>query len=204
MPTYKLTIQIDNTGLNTLNAASQLVTIVKETNPTTMPVAWLAFHPEENNVITWTESYSVYASRTQIQAGAHIITSSVQSAAGGNTYRFSSGHFTTGTPGLLPSQYAIFNNDTNFQLLTGGLMQQAGGTIGQVTSPLNATVIPFNNTGTYTPIETIRVFADAQSNNGLVISNVQGDALTVEFTTNVSQTIHYNNATNSFAMGPLS
>src|SRR5262245_57303979 len=113
MPTYQLTIQFDSQGLATLNEAGQLVTIVKSVSTGT-PVAWVAFDPMESNTVTWTEQYSVYASTTQIQDGAQIITQSTQAAVGGNTYTLSGGQFDNGKPGLPATTYGVLNNDPNF------------------------------------------------------------------------------------------
>jgi hypothetical protein len=210
MPTYTLAIQFDNNGLDTVNAAGQLVTIVKSVDSGT-PVAWVAFNPMEANTVTWTETYSVYASNTQIQNNAKINTLSTQTAAGGNVYTLAGGHFDNGNPnsGLPATQYGVYNNDPAFtvghvQMITSGLYQGAVVNGQSTQSPLNAAAVPYLENGYYTPIEIVQVFVSSIQNNGLVISEVISNALTVDLTSQVSQTIHYNDASNQFAPGPLS
>ncbi|MGH3680224.1 MAG: hypothetical protein ACRDT2_08230 [Natronosporangium sp.] len=207
MSTYELTIQFDNQGLATINAASQLVTLVKSVG-NGRPVAWVAFHPMESNQVTWTETYSVYSSTTQIQDGAQIQTQSTQPAVGGNTYTFAAGQFGIGQANLPAASYGVTDNDPNFevdgvQMITSGLYQGAV-VNGQATqSPLNAVAVPYLETGQFTPVEVVQVFASSYQSNGLVISAVSSQALTVDFTSQLTQTIHYNDATNQFAAGAL-
>jgi hypothetical protein len=206
MPSYSLEIQFDQAGLQTLQDASQKVSLVKATQPSALPVVWVAFTPEEDNTITWDEEYSVYASTTHIDAGATINTSSTAPAQGGRTYMFQGGDFPSSKGGLPLTQYGIFNNDSDpqFAEITAGLAQVANGSGSNRPNPLNATVVPYNENGLYTPIEKLQVFAAASMNNGLVISEVQGNALLIDFTTNPSQVIHYDDASNTFQLGPLS
>jgi hypothetical protein len=203
MTTYSLEIQFDSAGLATLTAAGQQVAIVKQTSPSAAPVVWVAFNPELDNTVTWTEVYSVYGSSTEVENGATIVTDSILQAVGGETFPFGSGQFAPGTANLPANEYGIQNLDPNFPLLTAGLAQASSGTIGDAVSPLNATLVPFNETGIYTPIEKVQVFALASANNGLVISSVVSNALLVDLTESTSQVIHYVDATNQFAMGPL-
>jgi hypothetical protein len=205
--TYELTIQFDSQGLKTINAADQLVTMVKSVG-NGRPVAWVAFHPMQTNVVTWTEAYSVYSSTSQIQDGAKIFTQSTQPAVGGNTYTLAAGQFDNGKPGLPAANYGVSNQDPNFQIdgvqmITSGLYQGAVVNGQSTASPLNAVAVPYLETGQFTPIEKVQVFASSYQNNGLVISAVSSLALTVDFTGQLTQTIHYNDATNQFAPGPL-
>jgi hypothetical protein len=205
MPSYSLVIQISNAGLKTIQDASQQVALVKAT-ASALPVVWVAFDPESDNTITWEENYFVYASTTHIDAGATIATMSTEPAQGGNTYMFQGGDFPSYKGGLPLTQYGVFNNDTRpqFKEITAGLAQVAQGVGEGQPTPLNATIVPFNETGLYTPIEKVQVFAEASMNNGLVLSQVDGSALLVDFTTDPSQVIHYDDASNTFALGPLS
>ncbi len=204
MTTYTLNIDIDKAGLDILTEASQQICIVKQTTPTSNPVIWVTFHPELTNSVTWTEDYLVYGSSTSIQSGATIETNSVLPASGGDTYTFENGQFDeNGKPGNSAVQYGVDNQDDNFNPLTAGLAQVNSQTAGE-TIPINATEVPFNNTGVYTPIEKVQVFAMAEVNNALVLSSVTGDALLVDLTEQPNQTIHYQDSDNTFQPGSLS
>lgn len=207
MTQYSLAIKFDNAGLAALHAAGQLVTLVKSVQGGS-PVAWVSFKPMESNTVTWTESYSVYASSTLVEDGAQISTQSTQPANGGNTYKFDSGIFSSGTPGLPPTQYGVQNADPDFKIgstamVTSGLYQGAVVNGQSTKSPLNAVGVLYSETGKFTPVEKVQVFASNYQNNGLVISQVSSEALLVDLTNQADQTIHYNDATNQFAMGPL-
>lgn len=206
MPTYQLNIQVDASGLSTIAAAGQAITIVKSVG-SGQPVSWVSFQPMENNTVTWTEVYSVYASSTKIQEGAKIVTLSTVPAAGGNSYRLSGGKFETGEPTLAASSYGVANEDSGvkidgLQIATCGLYQGAVVNGQSDSSPLNAVAVPYNENALFTPIERVQVFTSSTHSNGLVISTVASEALAVDFTTQLTQSIYYNDATNQFALQP--
>lgn len=207
MTQYTLNIQFDDQGLKQVNAAQQKVTIVKQV-PNGSPVAWVLFEPEETNVITWEEIYSVYASATNIQNGATIVTSSTAPASGGNTYTFKASQFGAGVPGINATDMAVYNQDAAITIdgveeITSGLYQGATVNGGASASPLNAVPVLYNETATFTPIETIQVFLSNYENNGLVITDVISNDLIVTYTTNPSQSIYFDDATNTFQPGSL-
>lgn len=208
MTDYKLDINIDSQGLHTIQAAGQVVTLVKSVGGGgNMPVAWLSFHPMQSNTLTWTNQYSVYASSTKIQANARIVSQSTQLATGGSTYTFSGGQFDYGkSNGLTIVQYGVENQDADFlvdgmAMITSGLYQGAVVNGGAKSSPLNAVEVPYNESGTFTPKEVVQVFVSNYQDNGMVISSVTSKSLTVDLTSSPSQTIHYDDHSNQFVGG---
>lgn len=204
MPTYTLNLAVDDQGLKQISESGQKVTVVKSVGQGNS-VAWLLFEPLESNVITWEETYSVYASATNNQAGATIQTQSTKVASGGNTYTFENGSFSSGVAGLGPTDYGVDNQDSavvidGSPMITSGLYQGAVINGNNTAAPLNAVSVLFNETATFTPIETIKVFLSSYDNNGMVISSVAGDALTVTYTDNTVASIAFNDATNTFEM----
>jgi hypothetical protein len=204
MATYTLNIAFDTAGLNAINAAGQKVTIVKQTT-VGKPIAWISFVPQMSNTITWTEQYAVYSSTTNLQSGATIQTSSSATAVGGSQYILNtSGFFDPGIQGVTdPNTYEISNRDpalmvNGVEMVTAGLLQGATVNNVQVTAPMCAVGILYNQDGLFTPIETIQVFTSSYANNGMVISSVAGSALTVTYTTNTSASIKYNDQDNVF------
>lgn len=200
MPTYTLNLTFDAAGLNTLTQAGQQVAIVKSPLADRLhPVIWLAFHPELNNTVNWAENYEVYASNTIVAPGHTIVTSSVLAASAGNTYNFAGGQFDPNAEADLgPTEYGVFNGDSNFRMLTTGLMQQASGTIGTQLSPLNASITPYNNTALFEPIVKLWVFTYAGANNGKVISSVTDQAVELDFTETLTHAIKYDAGSNQF------
>lgn len=206
MPTYELDIAFDKAGLSALSASGQKVTIVKQSSGG-KPTAWISFTPQLANSVTWTEQYSVYSSTTNAQAGAQIITSSEATAIGGSSYTLNtSGFFDKGVSGKVgPTQYQIINGDPDLMIggtpmVTGGLVQGASVNGTTVSSPMCAVGILYNQTALFTPIETILVYTSSYSDNGIVISSVAGNALTVQYTTNDTASITYNDQNNQFIM----
>lgn len=206
MPTYELDITFDSAGLDALSASGQKVTIVKQSNGGKQ-TAWITFAPQLANSVTWTEQYSVYSSTTNAQAGAKIITSSEATAIGGSSYTLNtSGYFDPGVSGIVgPTQYQIINADPDLMIgstpmVTGGLVQGASVNGTTVSAPMCAVGILYNQTAQFTPIETVLVYTSSYSDNGIVISSVAGNALTVQYTTNTTASIAYNDQNNQFIM----
>lgn len=206
MPSYELDITFDQAGLSALSAAGQSVTIVKQSSGG-KPTAWITFTPQMTNVITWTEQYSVYSSTTNAQSGAVIITSSQATAIAGSSYTLNNaGYFNTGVAGAVgPTQYQVINNDPNLlisgtAMVTAGLVQGASVNGSTVLAPICAAGVLYNQTALFTPIETIQVYTSSYSNNGIVISQVAGNALTVQYTTNPKASITYNDQQNQFIL----
>ena len=159
------------------------------------------------NAVTWTEQYSVYSSTTNAQSGAQIVTSSEATAIGGSSYTLNtSGYFDPGVSGAVgPTQYKIINGDPNLvigttPMVTAGLVQGASVNGTTVSSPMCAAGVLYNQTALFTPIETIIVYTSSYSNNGIVISQVAGNALTVQYTTNNKASIAYNDQNNQFIL----
>ncbi|HWU62053.1 MAG TPA: hypothetical protein VN112_08535 [Ensifer sp.] len=206
MPSYELDITFDEKGLAALSLADQSVTIVKQSSGG-KPTAWISFTPQMNNIITWTEEYSVYSSTTNAQSGAVIITSSYASAIAGSSYTLNtSGYFDKGVPGFIdPTQYEIINKDPKLTIseaamVTAGLVQGATINGSTVSAPICAAGVLYNQKALFTPIETIQVYTSSYSNNGIVISQVAGNALTVQYTTNPKASISYDDQQNQFIL----
>ena len=206
MSNYTLNISFDNKGLLSMTQTGQVVTIVKQTG-VGKPVAWISFTPQQKNTITWTEQYSVYASTTNLQAGATIVTSSTANAIGGSNYIVNkSGFFNPGISGATdPNTYEITNQDpalmvNGIEMITACLIQGATVNGTDVSAPMCAVGILYNQSGLFTPIETIQVFTSFYANNGMVISSVAGSALQVTYTTNTSAAITYNTDQNKFIL----
>jgi hypothetical protein len=205
MSNYQLNIAFDNAGLAAITQAGQSVTIVKQTSAGGKPVAWISFTPQQQNMITWTEQYAVYSSTTNLQSGAQIITSSTANAVGGSSYTINSaGYFNAGVSGATDANsYEIINQDpllmvNGVEMVTAGLVQAAAVNGSSISAPMCATPILYNQSGMFTPIETIQVFTSYYSNNGMIISSVAGNALTVQYITNTTASIKYNDQTNTF------
>ena len=200
---YQINLDIDDAGLSKIYGASQSVTLVKSvvSNPLAtgnLPIAWLSFQPLESNQIVWVENYFLYASTTVLQSGATI---NMTSQTGGPVqpgwmYSFAQGQFVSASG--TGSTFNVDNN-TSTGSFNFGLAQQA--TVNNVSTlaPLNAQAVLYNEEASFTPIETISVFLSSYSNNGVVISQVASNALTVQLTSqSPTVSLGFNDATNTF------
>ncbi len=204
MTTYSLNINIDPAGLSAIFSANQLVTLVKSVGSTPSAagsVAWVSFHPFENNIVSWNENYLIYGTTTSLQSGAQIVMTS-QTATPvqtGFTYTFEQGQF-TGGPGGQSGSFNVVNNLMNG--INFGLAQTAIVNGLSTLAPLNAVPVNIDETASFTPIETVSIFLSSFENNGVVISQVAGNALAVELTSaSPSASIGFKDATNTFFLG---
>ena len=200
---YQLIIDIDDAGLTNIYKAGQSVTIVKSVvaNPLSsgnLPIAWVSFQPFETNSVTWVENYNIYATTTQLISGATIMQTSVTAAPvqTGWTYTFAQGSF-TGAQGGGSATYNM-NNQQN-GMYSFGLSQQAVINNMPVMAPLNAIPVMYNEGATFTPEETVSIFLSNTSNNGVVLSQVSSNALTVTLTSQTpTASIGFNDSNNTF------
>lgn len=197
---YQLNINIDSDGLNNIYSSGQSVVLVKSVvagTGSSSDVVWVSFQPFQQNTVTWTETYGIYASSTSIQSGATINRlSSVEDVSTGLIYTFASGSFTSGQGGS-SSVYTAENAQQNG--LNFGLSQSATINGVQVDSPLNIVPVNNNQTVTFEPLERVAIFLYSTSNNGVVISSVAGNALNVTLSSsNPSANIGFNDANNTF------
>jgi hypothetical protein len=209
---YELDISIDPKGVERINGAGQFVTIVKEvshggdaaaesTGP--LPVAWLSIVPESTNKLTWDEQYWLYETDVQVQAGV-VITQGSQTtdpADSGNTYEFVQGEFQNAKPGLAAGEFGVLDQADDSVPRAFGLSQQCmvGGTM--VTSPINAINVLNTQTAIFQPYEKVSIFLASYADNGTVISQVTGNALTVEVMDGTTPSkVTFNDATNSFEL----
>jgi hypothetical protein len=205
MPNYSLNIDISATDLPTILKAGQQVTIVKQPNgPSSLMVAWVAFGPLENNTVAWTENYALYASESQIQAGATIAMMTDSPATPGQQYVLTQGGvFAPPTPVQLPpNTYAVLNQfGTNPESLTFGLAQtiQVNGTASP-DNPIGAMQVLNEETGQFTPLETISVFLQANVSTSMFIGSVTSQPLSLTYGQVSSYTVAWDAAIGQFVV----
>jgi len=199
---YQLNINIDSASVSAVNKVDQQVTIVKSVTPSlsggNLPVAWLTFTPLMFNTVTWVENYNLYSTTQQLQAGATISMTSIADGTiqPGWLYTFANGVF-NGANGT-GSTFNIQNSDNSYPL-SFGLAQQATVNGQSAYAPLNCVPVLYNQQVSFTPIETLSIFLSNYTDNGVVISQVAGNALVVELTSQQpTATIGFNGTNNTF------
>lgn len=200
MPKYKLNIKINDQDLKTIYKAEEKIVLIKHTaGDNDTPVAWVCFSPFMNNTIEWENQFAIYASNTDVQHGARISKLSDLAATTKVMYGFEQGVFQR--PELAASigenSYAIKNLMDEYDGLTFGLAQdvQVNGE-GIEKNPINAVFVPYQQSITMTPIETVDIYLKKDINEGTVISHVTSVPLTVTFEENeVVHTVAYSHST---------
>ena len=211
--TYELDISIDANAVSNIVQAGQAVTIVKavtcfvmttgdtraKTTQNYATIAWLQFQPFENNTVTWTETYQIYASNTVLNTGTLIQQLSSTQVQLGWVYKFERNTFNGSKSCDQLTTYNLKNEQgTTFNF---GLSQQAIVNGSQSAfAPLNATPVLNNQQATFSPLETVYIFLATYCGDGVVISRVPGQALALTLTpqTPVAKNIAFNDLTNTF------
>ena len=226
MENFKLSIQFDPFGLHTLHSTGQKVILVREFMYSDENlVVWIAFDPFQYNTLQWSDEYSIYASTVPIQAGKIVYMATSMAANPGSIYIYNQTGFTEQTNKLAPDQFGIENNDSTINLLTVGLAQRIDINDGvQTVRPQNATYVPYSQKGIFQPLDRLLVFNASQLSDGSIFSSdiltiaeaqlemvpiplsgiVVSKAMLVDFSTDPSQTIHYDSTANAYRNGPIS
>ena len=218
-----LTIQIDASGLSTLQAAGQAPVLVKSFVNRAYAVIWQKITLAEQVIVTWSGEYQVFASTTQLAAGASLQVNSHESATAGQLYSFSGGQFGAESAGLpTTDQIGIANQDAGFGVPNGigtfGVAEtaQLGGQ--QATNPLDAQAVPAENTAYSVLTERVFIFPASGVSAGSIIDRawlgstravidagiVLGAPLLVDLTTTASQTVYYSDTSHGFMLGSAS
>lgn len=200
---FEVNITIDQTGVSNINSSGQTVTLVQSVvaDPLAtgnLPIAWLAFSPLEENQITWTADYSIYATTTQIQSGATIAMTSQTSGAAqlGWLYTFQNGIFTGAAGGGASTYNAQNSMSSTFGM---GLAQAAVVNNVNTFAPLNVSTVMANESASFTPEVQLSIFLSSAINNGSVLSQVAGNAYSFTLSSQ-SPTINlgFNDTSNTF------
>ncbi len=207
MTTYTLDFEIDDKGLN--NIDGMMISLAKTVTTAmvsgNLATSWISFLPAQNISVTWEEEYYIYASQTQLSDGAKITMESNTNApvSAGQVYKYGSAGTFTNTPAPTNGAFETLNQRhyTGKQdAWTMGLAQAATVNGGKISmAPLNGVIVPYHLSGSFTPIETVSMWLSQYDDNGVVISQVGGGALTVQMTSQSPQaSIGFNDAENSF------
>lgn len=202
MSQYMLNISFSEKALAILAKAHQKVVLVKKTagNKDTA-VSWVTFKPWEKNTISWKEEFALYASDSEIQGGATICKLSDKMASSGVQYQLADGAIQAMGPGSeMPSNcYSIRNNEDDCDGILVGLAQSVS-VNGRAfaNNPINAVYVPYGQNVMMEPIESVSVYLENDMNDGMVVTKLRSDALTITYSGENEHTISYNPATGQF------
>jgi hypothetical protein len=205
MASYTLNINIDPQDVATIYDTTQRITLVKQSasDRQALTVAWLALEAANHTTVEWKEAYALYTCTEEVEEGAKITQSTSQDPAQDNkAYLFKDNRLVLDNLGSAPgvNKYRVKNDPSETEYIFG--LAQSAAVNGGVSEsqPLNAVKVLHGQTATFTPIEKIFVFLSGTQNNGVIISEVDGDALVVDFTQTPSATINYNPSNAQFTL----
>ncbi len=201
MAHYELIIQFDTSDAREINQHQHKVAIVKEVEGSQKgtDVIWVAFSPFELNEVKWDVDYGIYVSENEVQNGVSIYKcSTVNPAKPELLYPCEWGTF--GAPiSKLEGENTYGIRNQYAKNLTFGLAQSVTANGDKYTAnPLNAVSVLSKEKVIFTPYEKLKVFLHAEFDNGVVISDITSDALSVDLTKNSIQTIKYNKQMGTF------
>lgn len=178
-----LTITIDADSVRQIFNAGQYVTVLQSVNQfvqnegttlvstPTVATAWLAFRPFENNTITWSSSYQLFASHTAPVNGNVVLIPAAQSAVAGIIYPFQNGSFQKAAAVSMPG-YLVQNLEGS--PMTFGLALAASvNDVQQAVSPICvATLLP-DEIGRFNPRNFVAVLLSTLAKNGTVFQPLE-------------------------------
>lgn len=207
---YQVDIVIDGDAVKKIRQTGQSITFVRPVNAfamadmlgddggaTPFSVAWLAFPPSQNNVVTWTDACDLFVSTTPRFVNEVItVNATTMSAQAGQTWTLRSGHFSLTSPGSGAAHVAI---NLGADGLGFGLLAQATVDHGTLcTAPMNLQPVLAHQTVQFTASETVQIFLSTAASNGTIIPYVGDAGLTVAPKNDAPLAVRFNTVTNQF------
>ena len=202
MQTYSLELLIDAEDLEAIKSVDQYIILAKPVGDTYIPnVAWQSFDPQQENLVTWSEEYGIYASSTSLRHGSRILKTNsmpypAQDAAYytfGTDTNFHGPYQGPGAPGQ--NQYTVINKvpSAHYPSLVFGLVQSA--LINDKPAnvrPLNAQSVAAQQQTTFTPLTSVYVWLQSALASGTVITRIPRNATIITFSSSDNaQTLKY-------------
>jgi hypothetical protein len=205
MPTYTLQTAFTQQDLERLYITGTNVIVAKPNAGGAPNVAWIVFRPLIDNSMTWTDSYGIYASNTDLVNGAALyqISRTAFPAEVAKAYELSpAGAFVGPGSNTEPGSYTAGNAYNNLPkgYLTFGLYQRAQANGNQYDwNAVSAAPVLYNSTAQITPFTTIYLWTQSSVVGNSVITKVTSEQTIVTFggsTTDVS--LRYDATTGRF------
>ena len=188
---YRLLIDIGDSDRRELAAGAQSLVIAKQTGNGDPNVAWLAWVPAARNVITWDDSFGLYASELPASHGSvPQILDFVYPARDGAAYPFAGAQFASPHDrARIPHAHYAVSNAAPFTA-TFGLVQSALLNGRLVCAALNAVALPPGLTADFSPGAKLYVWTEGVLESGAVVSGVPARATVIDFD-RASTAAHY-------------
>jgi hypothetical protein len=183
---YSLTIDLTPEQLQAFGQTGSQIAVAKSAAAKPQ-IVWQSLRPIEELTMTWEENYGIYATQTQMKAGAKIVSTARVSgnAVNGEEYALvPDGYFVPQENPGDPSAYYARNMFTPENVPMGfGLTQTA--TLGTGTTlppnPVSYALVLPGSKAEMTPFTTLYVWVQSLVQGGSVVTEVTGQQLAVPF-----------------------
>jgi hypothetical protein len=185
MSTFNLKTAFTDDQLEVIHRTGTNVIVAKPSGGTAPNVAWQVFKPWEDNTLSWTEDYGIYASTASLEHGAELIQlSSIPSPAeSGLVYTLEpSGIISGPASGGTADSFTLVNKFLYKSSVTVGLYQDAvlNGTeiIGNA---LSAAPVLLASTSVITPYTTVYIWLQSEVISNTVVTTVTSPMTRLKF-----------------------
>jgi hypothetical protein len=175
MTDYSLTLQISSTDLPTLQAAGQQIVLVRKLANAGQNVAWAAIPLAQNRLVSWNDSYAIYASTTPNAIGNVILSTAQTSATLQCSYSLSMTGFQGPIPDpTLPAAAVRITNTVPAGTAPSMLMGLAqafaldGGSAGTA-QPLNAQTVPAQQIAQFSAAQQLWIYLASGVSGGMIL-----------------------------------
>lgn len=200
---FSLTAKIGEDDLKILTAAKECILLAKTVESSipsqTFQTVWRRSIPFPSNTFSWEENYGAYASKQTIKSGVVVEGISTTPVQAQHTYTFQNQLFEDdGVAKIKETQFLIDNKEEEFTSMTFGLTQKQDGETSTF-NPINAIMLPKNQSVTFTPKNIVYIWVGATLENGSVISDISSmNAYPVDLTETSSATVIYSSSKGTF------
>lgn len=206
MPTYTLDTHFTQADLERFYATGTNIVVAKPNGGGAPNVAWVVFRPLIDNSMTWADEYGIYASNTNLIAGAVLnqMSRTAYPAIPAKVYELSPAAFFVG-PGsnAAPGSYTAVNAFDNLSgkgYLTFGLYQRAEVNDDQYDwNAVSAASVLYASTAQITPFTTIYLWTQSSVVSNSVVTTVTSAQTIVTFGgANTQVSLRYDPTTGRF------
>jgi hypothetical protein len=205
MPTYTLRTAFTQQDLERFYATGTNIVVAKPNGGGAPNVAWIVFRPLIDNSMTWTDEYGIYASNTDLIAGAVLsqMSKTGYPAEPAKMYELAPAGAFVGPGSNTPAgSYTALNSYDNLPkgYLTFGLYQRAEVNGSRVdANAVSAAPVLYGSTAQITPFTTVYLWTQSSVVGNSVITTVTSEQTIVTFGGSVTQvSLRYDATTGKF------
>jgi len=203
MANYQLDVAFTQAQLDTFLATGTNVIVAKPSGSGQPNVAWQVFTPFPANTLNWTEEYGIYASTSEIKAGATLsqLSNVPVGAAMNKLYTLeASANITGPASGGQPNAFSLRNTYPNKTYMTVGLYQDANVNGTDIAgNAISAASVLLQSTAVMEPFTTVYIWLQSQVKSNSVVTTVTSPMTELKFGGGVNDiSVAYDSSSGTF------